>query len=93
MSWLRESQGRTVAEWRATGLARAQQRLTSDDIAERFSAIRRLAPLPAERAAVAVSLQGLLAREDLPAAARMHLSRLARQRRIALPARALVAAR
>lgn len=92
-SWLRENQGRTVAEWRAAGLARAQQRLTSDDIAERFSAIRRLSPVPAQRAAVVASLQGLLAREDLPAAARMHLSRLARQRGLPLAPRPLVAAR
>jgi hypothetical protein len=92
-AWLRESQGRTVAEWRAAGLARARQRLTSDDIAERYSAIRRLSPLPAERAAVVASLRGLLAREDLPAAGRMHLSRLARQRGLPLPARPLVAAR
>jgi hypothetical protein len=93
LAWLRESEGRTVAQWRAAGLARAQQRLASDDIVERYSAIRRLAAVPAQRAVVTASLHALLAREDLPAAARVHLQRLARLRRIPLPAQSLVAAR
>lgn len=89
--WFREHQGMTVAQWRAEGAARAQRSLSSDDILERYSAIARLAPIPAQRVAVAASLRELLAREDLPAAARVHLHRLARQRRIPLVARNLLA--
>ena len=91
--WLRDHQGMTVAQWRASAVEGALRWLSSDDILERYSAIRRLAPLPAHRAAVTASLHTLLAREDLPAAARVHLTRLARQRGIPLPARVAVAAR
>lgn len=89
--WFRDHQGMTVAQWRAAGISRAQQRLTSDDIIERYSAIARLAPLPAHRVAVTASLHELLTRDDLPAAARVQLRRLARQRRIPLPANNLQA--
>lgn len=91
--WLRDHQGMTVAQWRAAGVEGARRWLSSDDILERYSALRRLAPLPAHRAAVTASLHALLAREDLPAAARVHLTRLARQRGIPLPARAPVPTR
>lgn len=89
--WYREHQGMTVAQWRAEGEARALRGLTSDDILARYSAIARLAPNPAQRVAVTASLRELLAREDLPAAARVHLHRLARQRRIPLVTRNLLA--
>lgn len=86
--WLRDHQGMTVAQWRAAALEGALRWLSSDDVLERYSAIRRLAPIPAHRPAVTAALHALLAREDLPAAARVHLTRLARQRGIALTARA-----
>lgn len=89
--WYREHQGMTVAQWRAEGEARALRGLSSDDILARYSAIARLAPNPAQRVAVTASLRELLAREDLPAAARVHLHRLARQRRIPIVARNLLA--
>lgn len=89
--WFREHQGMTVARWRAEGEARALRGLSSEDILARYSAITRLAPNPAQRVAVTASLRELLAREDLPAAARVHLHRLARQRRIPLVARNLLA--
>jgi hypothetical protein len=89
--WYREHQGMTVAQWRAEGAARALRELSSEDILARYSAIARLAPNPAHRVAVTASLRELLAREDLPAAARVHLHRLARQRRIPLVTRTLLA--
>lgn len=88
LRWYRDHAGRSVAEWRAEGLERARQRLTSDDLLERYSAIRRLAPLPAHRDAVTASLQELLARDDVPAAARVHLHRLGRQHGLRLPVNA-----
>lgn len=90
--WLRDHAGMTVAQWRAEGARNAQRWLSSDDILERYSAIRRLAAVPAQRAAVTASLHALLAREDLPARARVHLARLARQRGLAMPVRANVVA-
>lgn len=89
--WYREHQGMTVDQWRAEGAARALRGLSSDDILERYSAITRLAANPAQRVAVSASLRELLAREDLPAAARVHLHRLVRQRRLPPPTRNLLA--
>ncbi len=92
--WYHDHQGMTVAQWRAEGAARAARDLFSDDLLERYSAITRLAGDPTQRVAVRTALQTLLGREDLPAAARVHLHRLARQRGIVLPpAPALTTAR
>lgn len=91
--WYREHQGSTPAQWRAEGLDRAQRRLSSDDPVEVYSALVRLAPVRAQRAAVVSALHATLAREDLSAAARVQLLRLARQRGLPLPrARAAVRA-
>lgn len=89
--WLRERRGATPAQWRAAGAERAERWLSSDNDLERYSAIRRLAAVPQRRAAVTASLHALLSRDDLPAAARVHLTRLARQRGIPLPPRPLLA--
>jgi len=93
LRWFRSHQDMTVAQWRAEGAARASRDLFSDDIVARYSAIERLAADPTQRVATRTALHTLLARPDLPAAARVHLHRLARQRRIALPARPVLAAR
>jgi len=86
MRWYNTHQGMTVAQWRAEGAELARRILFSDDILERYGAIVRLAPSPTDRVAVTTALQALLAREDLPAAARVHLHRFARRQRIVLPA-------
>lgn len=86
MRWYNTHQGMTVAQWRAEGAEQARRNLFSDDILERYGAIVRLAPSPTDRVAVTTALQALLTREDLPAAARVHLHRFARRQRIVLPA-------
>jgi len=95
MRWYSSHQGQTVAQWRVEGAELARRNLFSDDILERYGAIVRLASSPTDRVGVTTALQALLAREDLPAAARVHLHRFARRQRIVLPAAptATVAAR
>ncbi len=77
--WMHAHEGRPVVEWRAVGAQRALERLGSDDIVLRYAGIRRLAGERAHRAAVITSLRALLAHDDLPAAARVHLQRLVRR--------------
>jgi hypothetical protein len=93
LRWWRSHQGETRAQWTAAAETRATADLTHPDPAVRFSALQRLARVPAHRAAVTTSLGELLSSPELPARAAVHIRRWAQRARIPVPPAAPVAAR
>ncbi len=93
LRWWRSHQGETRAQWTAAAETRAIADLSHADPAVRFSAMQRLAPVPAHRPAVTTALRELLASPELPARAAVHIRRWAQRTRIPVPPAAPAAVR
>ena len=81
LRWWRSHQGETRAQWTAAAETRAIADLSHADPAVRFSAMQRLASVPAHRPAVTTALRELLASPELPARAAVHIRRWAQRAR------------